>query len=134
MKLNNTTQIKSEDYDSDYSDLIDQLAETLNPFMQEVYELSDERIDFENRVEVLKTIDITVDSSGTPTLNNKINCEKTNVRGFQVIRAYNLTTLTNYATSQPFISFTQQAGTTVRIDHISGLVANNKYQLTLVIY
>ena len=134
MKLNNTTQIKSEDYDNDYADLVDQLAETLNPFMQEVYELSDERIDFENRVEVLKVIDITVDASGTPTLNNKINCEKTNVRGFNVIRAYNLTTLTNYATAQPFISFTQQAGTTVRIDNVSGLVAGDKYQLTLVIY
>lgn len=134
MKLNNSVQIKAEDYSDDYTDLVNQLAETLNPFMQEVVELSDERIDFENRVEVFKTIDITVDANGTPTLNNKINCEKTNVRGFQVIRAYNLTTLTNYATSQPFISFTQQAGTTVRIDHISGLVANNKYQLSLVIY
>lgn len=134
MKLNNATQIKSEDYDNEYNDLIDQLAETLNPFMQEVFELSDERIDFENRVEVFKVITVTVDSNGKPTLNDKINCEKTNVRGFQVVRAYNLTTLSNFPTSQPFISFTQQAGTTVRIDHISGLVPNNKYQLSLVIY
>lgn len=134
MKLNNITQIKSEDYDQDYSDLVDQLAETLNPFMQEVFELSDERIDFENRVEVFKTVDITVDSNGTPTLNDKINCEKTNVRGFTVIRAYNLTTLTNYATGTPFVSFTQLAGTSVRIDNITNLVPNNKYRLSLVIY
>jgi hypothetical protein len=134
MKLNNTTQIKSEDYDNDYADLVDQLAETLNPFMQEVSELADERIDFENRVEVLKKIDITVDANGKPTLNDKINCEKSGVRGFEVIRAYNLTNVSGYPTSHPFISYTQLAGTTVRIDHISGLVANNKYQLTLVIY
>ena len=40
MKINNSNQIKSEDFDEDYNELIDQLAETLNPFMQEVVELA----------------------------------------------------------------------------------------------
>ncbi len=135
MKINNINQIRSEDYDSDYNDLVDQLAETLNPFMQEVFELADGRIDFENRVENIKTIQITVDDNGTPVLNDKIATENTNgVRGIQVVSAFNLTNATIYPTSQPFISYTILAGGFVRVNNITGLQANNKYQLNLVIY
>jgi len=133
-KLNNSTQIKSEDYDEDYSELVDQLAETLNPFMQEVVEMADDRIDFENRVEVLKTVEITVDSAGKPTLNDKINVEKSGIRGITVIRTYNLTNVSGYPTGTPWISYTNLGGTTIRVDNITGLLANNKYQLTLIIY
>lgn len=136
MRLNNSNQIKSEDYDPEDQQLIDQLAETLNPFMQEVVELSDERIDFENRVEVLKTIDITVDASGTPVLNNKIATEKgtLGIRGMTVIRAYNNTVITGYPTTNPFISYTPLAGGFARIDNITGLLPNNKYTLSIIIY
>jgi len=134
MKLNNSTQIKSEDYDGEYQALIDQLAETLNPFMQEVVELADERIDFENRVEVLKTITLTVDAAGKPTLNDKVNTGKSGIRGTQVISAFNLTNNTIYPTSQPFISYRILAGGVIQILNITGLPANNKFQLNLVIY
>lgn len=134
MKLNNSTQIKSEDYDSEYQQLIDQLAEILNPFMQEVVELADERIDFDNRVEVLKTIDITSDVSGKPVLNDKVNTGKTGIRGVQVISAFNLTNNTVYPTSQPFISYRLLSGGVIQIMNITGLPANNKFRLNLVIY
>ena len=136
MKLNNANQIKSEDYDSDYSDLIDQLAETLNPFMQEVVELNDDRIDFENRVEVLKIFDITVDSAGKPILNDKIATGKgtLGIRGMQVISSFNLTNTAGFPTGQPYISYTVLAGGFARIDNITGLLANNKYKLTVIIY
>lgn len=134
MKLNNASQLKSEDYDDEYQGLIDQLSEVINPFMQEVVELSDERIDFENRVEEIKTIEFTVDSSGKPILNDKLNTGKTGIRGFSVIRAFNLTNSSNYPTSHPFINYTPLGGALVRIDNITGLVANNKYQLTIIIY
>ena len=136
MKLNNSNQIKSEDFDKEYNELIDQLAETLNPFMQEVVELSDERIDFENKVEVLKTIEITVDSSGTPVLNDKVATGKgtSGVRGIQVISTFNLTVNSGYPTSQPYVSYTALAGGFIRIDNITGLLANNKYQMTMIIY
>ena len=134
MKLNNSTQIKSEDYDGEYQELVDQLGETLNPFMQEVVELADDRIDFENRVEVLKSLEVTVDSTGTPILNNKVATGKSGIRGIQVIRAYNLTNITGYPTSQPFISYTVLAGGFIRMDNIVGLLADNKYQLNIIIY
>jgi hypothetical protein len=136
MKLNNANQIKSEDYDKEYSNLVDQLAETINPFMQEVVELADDRIDFENRVEVLKTFDITVDSAGIPVLNDKIATGKgsSGIRGMQVISSFNLTVTAGYPTSQPYINYTVLAGGFARINTITGLLANNKYKLTVIIY
>lgn len=134
MRIDNVNQIRSEDYPEEYEDLLDQLGETINPFMQQVQELSDGRVDFPNRVEVLRTIEITVDSNGNPVLNNKINAEKTGVRGISVIRAINLTNNTVFPTSHPFISFTPVGGDTIQINNITGLPANQRFRLTLVIY
>ena len=135
MKLNNINQIRSEDYDSDYSNLVEQLAETLNPFMQEVFELADGRINFDNRVENIKKIQITADANGKPLLNDKVNTEKLDgINGIQVVSAFNLTNNTVYPTGQPFISYSVLAGGVIKINNITNIQANNKYQLTLVIY
>lgn len=135
MKLNNTRQIRAEDFDDEYNQLVSQLGSVLNSFMQEVVELSDGRVDFENKAESLKTFDVTVNSSGIPTQSPfKVNVEKSGIRGIQVIRAYNLTNASGYPTSQPFINYTPVGGTLVQIQSITGLLPNQKYQITIITY
>lgn len=135
MKLSNTRQIRAEDYDDEYTDLITQLGSILNSFMQEVVELTDGRIDFENLNQNIKTFDITVDSSGVPIQTPfKVGLGKTGVRGIQVISTYNLTNSTGYPTSQPYINFTPIGGDLIRIQSVTGLLPNQKYQLTILIY
>jgi hypothetical protein len=135
MKLSNTRQIRAEDYDDEYTDLITQLGSILNSFMQEVVELTDGRIDFENLNQNIKTFDITVDSSGVPIQTPfKVGLGKTGVRGIQVINTYNLTNSTGYPTSQPYINFTPIGGDLIRIQSVTGLLPNQKYQLTILIY
>lgn len=135
MKLSNTRQIRAEDYDDEYTDLITQLGSVLNSFMQEVVELTDGRIDFENLNQNIKTFDITVDSSGVPIQTPfKVGLGKTGVRGIQVISTYNLTNSTGYPTSQPYINFTPIGGDLIRIQSVTGLLPNQKYQLTILIY
>jgi len=134
MKINNVTEIRPDDFDKDDRKTVGQLAEILNPFMQQVVEVTDSRIDFENRVEVYKSVEMTVDSAGKPTLNNKIKVGKTGIRGIQVIAAYNLTNIALYPTQQPFMSFTQIAGGNIQVNNISGLQANNKYRLHIIVF
>jgi len=135
MKLNNTRQIRAEDFEDDYTQLTSQLGTILNPFMQEVVELSDSRIDFENKVETLKSFDITVNSNGIPTQSSfKLSTDKTNIRGIQVIRAINLTNSSSYITSAPFITWNPIGSTFVEVKHITGLLADNKYKLTIITY
>jgi hypothetical protein len=134
MKLNNTRQIRAEDFDDEYTNLTAQLGSILNSFMQEVVELSDGRIDFENKVETIRTFEITVGDNGVPTNTFKLNVEKDNIRGIEVVRAINLTNSTSYPTSAPFLTWNPIGGTLVEIKHITGLLPNNKYRLTIVTY
>jgi hypothetical protein len=135
MKLNNTRQIRAEDFDDEYNQLVAQLGSILNSFMQEVVELADGRIDFENKAEIIKDFDITVDSSGIPTQTPfKVKTDITNIRGLQVIRAYNLTNTAGYPTAQPFVNFTPIGGGFFRVDSVTGLRPNEKYKLTVIIY
>lgn len=134
MKLNNTRQIRAEDFDDEYTNLTAQLGSILNSFMQEVVELSDGRIDFENKVETIRTFEITVGDNGVPTNTFKLNVEKDNIRGIEVVRAINLTNSTSYPTSAPFLTWNPIGGTLVEIKHVTGLLPNNKYRLTIVTY
>lgn len=134
-KLNNTRQIRAEDFQDEYNQLVSQLGSILNSFMQEVVELSDGRVDFENRVENIKTFEISVDSNGIPIQSPfKINGEKFGIRGMQVIRAYNLTNSTGYPTGQPFINWIPAGGNLFQVLNITNLRPNEKYQITVVIY
>jgi hypothetical protein len=134
MKIVNNPQIRSEDFKKEDQDAISKLAGVLNPFLQEVVDFADKRIDFDNRVENLITIEMTVDSTGTPVLNDKVNVRKSNVRGITVINAINMTNRQIYPSGQPFISFNPLGGTTIQINNITNLPENNKFRLTMVVY
>jgi len=134
MKIVNNPQIRSEDFKEEDQDTISTLAGVLNPFLQEVVDFADKRIDFDNRVENLITIEMTVDSTGTPVLNDKVNVRKSNVRGISVINAINMTNRQIYPSGQPFISFNPLGGTAIQITNITGLPENNKFRLTMVVY
>jgi len=134
MKLNNITQIKAEDFSKDDQRMAERLGLILNPFMRQVVEITDNRIDFENRVENFIQVEISVDSSGTPVLNDKINVGKSRIRGLQVIAAFNLNSVSGFPTQSPFISYSVLSGGLIQINNITGLRANEKYQLNIVVY
>jgi len=134
MKINNTTQIRADDFADDDKRVAARLGEILNPFMQQVVELSDGRVDFENRVENIVQVTFTVDSSGIPVLNNKLNTGKASVRGFQVIDARSTQNTAITADSQPFISYTPIGTGVVQVNKISGLPASSEMLLTIIVY
>ena len=134
MKINNVTEIRPDDFPDDDRETIGQLAEILNPFMQQVQEVMDERIDFDNRVERLLQVDMTVGSTGIPVLNSKITTGKSRVNGFQVINTYNLDKPNIHPTGQPYIVYNPLSGGLVEVIKITNLPANNKIRLTIIVY
>jgi len=134
MKINNVTEIRPDDFPDDDRETIGQLAEILNPFMQQVQEVMDERIDFDNRVERLLQVDMTVGSTGIPVLNSKITTGKSRVNGFQVINTYNLDKPNIHPTEQPYIVYNPLSGGLVEVIKITNLPANNKIRLTIIVY
>jgi len=133
-KLNNVQRIRPEDFDSDYEQLVIQLGNILNEFMQQVVDLADDNVDFDNLDQNLIIFDVTVDAAGNMSSTNQINVGKTNPNGMSVIFAQNLTNSQVYADSQPFISYVPQGNGLVTVKHVSGLPANNKFKITAIVY
>lgn len=135
MKLNNVRQIRAEDYQDEYKDLVNGLGSILNSFMQEVVELSEGRVDFENRPEVIKTFEITVNQSGVPVqLPFKVATGKNRIQGSQIIRTINLSNNLGFPTAQPFLNFNPLGGDIIQVLNVSGLRPGDKYLLTVIFY
>lgn len=131
-QLDNIRRILKEDYPKKYHDIIDKLAFTLNRFMDQVVGTVNGNIDFDNLNQGVTQFSMTVDSSGTPVGNNLFKIEQTNVAGFIVISAINKTNGAVFPTSTPFISATR-SNFVIKVNNISGLQADNKYDLTVMI-
>ena len=134
MKLNNPRSIRAEDFEQELQQPMAQVGTVLNPFMQEVVELADGRIDFENMIFQIKNVEFQVNSNGIPQLNNKISTDVARPRGTQIINAFNLTKTTNYPTSAPFMVTNIAGNGILQVNKITGLVPGDKYRLTVIIY
>lgn len=129
----NIKRLAKEDFSAEDRELIGKLAFPLNSFMEQVRNLLDGNIDFQNLKQELVTVDVTA-VSGFPTVLTKFKSNLSGkILGMHCVMATNLTDGTNYPTSAPFISFTQDSGI-VTIQNVSGLQDSETYQLKLVLY
>lgn len=134
-RISNFRRISTEDYQGEYQQLIEKIALNLNPFMQEVVDVVNGRLDFDNLQQNVITANFQVNSNGVPIGTNQLNTQGINQpRGFQVISARNTQNSADFPSGQPFISFTPQGNSIVQINNISNLTANQTYQLTIIVY
>lgn len=134
MKLSNVRQLIAEDFSPEDREMISRLGSVLNYFMRQVVELSDENIDFDNLVWDIVSFSVTVDANGLPLQETRFRCDVNSPRGLQVIKAVNTTNSLTYPSSQPFISYTPQGGNIIKVNHVSGLQADNTYQFTVIAF
>ena len=133
-RIDNTRRIVREDYESKDHALIDKLGFVLNTFMEQTVRQVNGNLDAENLKADVITVKMTVDVLGVPVGNNLIKSEVIRAIGTTIISATNKTNGNVFPTSQPFISFTTGTNSTVlKILNISGLQANNEYELVIKI-
>ena len=127
-------RLRSEDFGADDQEMIGKLAIIINPMLEQINFALAGNITFsENISSQIKDIDVTVDSSGTPKITTQFKSTlNTPFKGIWCIRAENQTNTSTYPSSQPFVSALDQGGL-VTINHISGLQADNKYKLKLLV-
>lgn len=132
-KLNSYKRIISGDYPQEDQKLVEQLGVPLNSALSDLFYALSNRLTFEdNFFSTVKSVDVIADANGNPTTRTSIALTSTSpVRGVLVIAAVNATSPTSYATGTPFVSFTQN-GQALYIDNITGLVPNNRYNITLI--
>lgn len=133
-RIDNTRRIVREDYEKEYHALIDKLGFVLNSFMEQTVRQVNGNLDNDNLKSDIINISFKVDAAGLPIGNNLIKSEVTRPIGATVLSAINTTDGTVYPTSHPFITFTTGTNSRVlKILNITGLQANNSYQLTIKI-
>lgn len=112
----------------------EKLAIIYNRFNEETVEALTGQLDFNNINQSLRTITVRVDANGTPitgdTFQNTLSAKT--VQGIVCIRAQNIASPNEYATTTPLVSYTQ-ASNIVTIRNITGLSANTEYLLTLLV-
>lgn len=135
MKLSNYKRLISTDFEEEDQKLVEQMGRNLNDGIDGLYFALNNKLTFEdNFFATVKDVEVTVGSNGVPTTRTSILLNNTSpVRGTQVVLATNKTNATGYPTSSPFISFTQN-GSTLFIENITGLVANNRYIVRFIAF
>lgn len=133
----NTSFLKrlvKEDFNPKDQDLISRISSVFNPSIDQISRILNKGLSISDLNTQVKQFNIIVDSSGKPTSNTSI-ASTLNGKCSQIVigRAQNLTTPTIYPVNAPFISFSND-GTQIIINNVTGLTANDKWQLTITLY
>jgi alcohol dehydrogenase class IV len=128
-QLNNVRRIVAEDFPEDVRDTVSKLASILNSHMDDVVELADKNITYENLDRTQITIDVTVDASGKPRSVSQINIGLTSYTGKVIQDVIGLDG--GSVISTPYLDCTYQGNGIVRINRILGLPAGKKMRLVI---
>lgn len=131
-KVQQPKRIRIEDFKSEEKELITKLSDMVTPFMDDVYQALDGRLNFENLDRQIVDLEVLIDATGK-VINNpqiKTTFKSQRVRGVNVINAVNLANSGVYPTSLPMVNFTIN-GAIMTILNITGLQADSRYRLTL---
>lgn len=135
MKLQSFKRLDKSDYPEKYQDLIDTLSQSLNIAIEDIYNALSNQISITDNIYCnVKDIQVKVDASGNPTttttfaIDSSINA----LKGLSVIKVDNITSTTVYPTGGITITYTLNNAQQVQIKNITGLPANNTFQLRIV--
>ena len=124
-------RITKEDFPSQYQDLIEKLSFPLNSHMEQVRNLFNKGIDFDNLTRELITLTVQTNSTSQPI--NKLTFKsnlRNRLKGINVISANITSSNTSYPSQAPFISFSQD-NSIIYINNIAGLAPETTYELLL---
>lgn len=134
-KIPSYRRIVADDYAPEYQELVSNLGYIINDFMQNSTDAINGNIDFENLSQTKITLTgIQTDSAGKPLSNSQVNVKKNTIDGMSVIKVINTSNTTSSPDFMPNIKYTELGNNLIRIDKIPGLVAGNKYNITIVVY
>ena len=133
MKFPTFKRIYKTDYPQEQQSLVEKISLTVNNGFEVLYNAMSRNVNLQDNIAcTLKTITVKVDSSGIPTSTLSFKIDTIGqIKGTEVIRAENQTNSATYVTSHPFITYTQD-NNTITVNHISGLPANNTFNLTVI--
>ena len=132
-KLSDIRRIIPEDYDKESQKVVEGIAGSYNEFADEIYQVVNGQLDFDNLARAKVSIDISFDSAGKPIGNSTISTNLSYVSMIHIGKAQNITNSAVKFTQAPYIDWTLQGTGVVKINYGIGFVAGSKYRLVLEI-
>ena len=132
-KLSDIRRIIPEDVDnkSTPQDIVETVAGSYNEFADEIYQVINGQLDFDNLARSKVSVDISFDTTGKPVGNVAIASNLSFVSMIHIGKVQNLTNSAVKFTQAPYIDWTLQGNGVVKINYAIGFVAGNKYRLVL---
>lgn len=132
-KLSDIRRIIPEDVDnkSTPQDIVETVAGSYNEFADELYQVINGQLDFDNLARSKVSVDITFDATGKPVGNIAIASNLSFVSMIHIGKVQNLTNSAVKFTQAPYIDWTLQGNGVIKINYAIGFAAGNKYRLVL---
>lgn len=132
-KLSDIRRIIPEEFEKEERGVAEKIAESYNEFADELYEIVNGQLDFDNLARSKVTIDVTFNSSGDPVGTVSIASKLTYVSMVIIGNIQNLSSPTARFTTTPYIGWSYQGNGIVKVLYGLGFSPGVKYRLTLEI-
>lgn len=129
-KLSDIRRIIPEDFSKESQEVIEGIAGSYNDFADEIYQVVNGQLDFDNLARSKISIDISFDSTGKPVGNASINSGLSFVSMLHIGKIQNLTNASRIS-QIPYLDWSFQGNGIVKINYGTGFTAGIKYRLTL---
>jgi hypothetical protein len=131
MKLD-PARIKTNDFPEEQKEFVEALGGILNPFVDKLLIAFNKNLTVDDNLPFeFKTLDIKVDPSGVPLVNQNITTKLTNFKGFVCLNVLDLDNTGNLPSTCPFL-ITKTSANNIKIVKITGLSSNITYRLVLL--
>lgn len=132
-KLSDIRRMIPEDVDPKASpvDVVEIVAGSYNEFADELYQVVNGELDFDNLARSKISLEVSFDSTGKPLGNASISSGLSFVSMIHIGKIQNLTSPASRITQVPYIDWSLQGNGVVKINYGVGFTAGNKYRLTL---
>ena len=133
MKLKSYSRIITKDYDDDQQPLVEKMGTQINNGFDPLYSALSNRLTFEdNFLGSVRDVEVTVGANGVPLVRTSFSLNNTlPVKGIIVMSLVNRTNAAAFPMGAPFVTFSQNANI-LFIDHITGLLPNNRYNVRIL--
>jgi hypothetical protein len=136
MKLPSFKRLNKSDYEEKDQSLVETLANSLNGGIDSLYGAFSNNVSIkDNFYASVVTVQLTTDANGIPVAPTSFTVDSflRSFLGLQVINAQNLTNTAGYPTGGIWMAVTKTQ-TGFSVNKVTGLIPNNLYQLTVVVY
>lgn len=129
-KLSDIRRIIPEDFSKEAQEVIEGVAGSYNEFADEIYQVVNGQLDFDNLARAKVSLDISFDSTGKPVGNASIVTGLSFVSMLHIGKIQNITNASRIS-QIPYLDWSFQGNGIVKINYGVGFTTGIKYRLTL---